>query len=55
MEIWESKAPGTLWATLGLLRVSFYLINWETPRNWSWLVLRLIQYCLWLRGINILL
>jgi len=26
MEIWESKPPGTLWATPGLLRYSNFLL-----------------------------
>jgi len=55
MKILESKPPGTFWTTPGLLRDSFHLIKWDTPGNWSWLVLRHIRYCVWLRGMNILL
>jgi len=40
MEIWESKPPGTLWATPGLLWVSFTFYLFTGP-----LVLHVLQFC----------
>jgi hypothetical protein len=34
-EIWERKPPGTLWATPGLLRDSFFYVIPEEKQTWK--------------------